>query len=104
MKHTRIILFFLVLSAFNTTVFAQTDTEFWFAPPEVTSGHVTDNPIVLRMASGNTAATVTIEQPANALLFNGGVPIVVVIPANSAVTVDLSADLANLETFPTEYN
>ncbi len=85
-----------------TVVYPQSGTEFWFAPPEVTSGHVTDNPVVLRIATGNTAATVTIEQPANMALFNGGAPIVVNIPANSATTVNLTADLANLETAPTD--
>lgn len=95
-------LFTVIAVFFSFSLKAQTGTEFWFAPPEVTSGHVTDNPIVLRMATGNTAATVTIEQPANAALFNGGAPIVVNIPANSATTVDLSADLANLETAPSD--
>ena len=80
----------------------QTSDEFWFAPPEVTSGHVTDNPIVLRIATGVAPATVTIEQPANAALFNGGAPMVVFVPANSATTVDLTADLANLESSPSD--
>jgi hypothetical protein len=99
MKLISIILFCI---GFSCNTFGQLDTEFWFAPPEVTSGHVTDNPIVLRMATGSTAATVTIEQPANVALFNGGAPIVVVIPANSAATIDLSADLNNLETRPSD--
>lgn len=101
MKQLYSLLTFIALF-FSLTVSAQTGTEFWLAPPEVTSGHVTDNPIVLRMATGPTAATVTIEQPANGALFNGGAPIVVNIPANSATTVDLSAELNNLETRPVD--
>jgi len=100
MKKIYLLLFIAIF--YSTSYYSQTSTDFWLAPPEVTSGHVTDNPIVLRMATGNTAATVTIEQPANVALFNGGAPIVVVIPANSSTTVDLSADINNLETRPVD--
>lgn len=91
----------LVISLLIVSVvfIAQSGTDFWLAPPEITSGHVTDNPIMLRIATGANPATVTISQPANAG-FNGGTPIVLTMPANTAQTVDLSAELNNLETRP----
>jgi len=54
----------LLLTTFSLS--AQTSTEFWFAPPEVSEGHVTDVPVLLRIATSNNPATVTIEMPANA--------------------------------------
>ena len=95
-----LLIFLLVFFIKINTLTAQSGFDFWLAPPEVTSGHVVDNPIILRIATGANAATVTISQPANTGAFNGGSPIVVNIPANSATTVDLSADLNNLETRP----
>ena len=95
-KNIQITFIFLVITCFS---FAQSGTDFWLAPPEVTSGHVTDNPVMLRLATSSNPATVTISQPANPG-FNGGVPIVLTMAANSATTVDLSAELNNLETRP----
>ena len=43
---------------------AQTDTEFWFVAPEISSGH-NDSPIVLRISALSQAANVQISQPAN---------------------------------------
>ena len=84
--------------------FGQTGTEFWFAPPEVTSGHGGpngDQPINLRLATGNTASTVTIDQPAlGGAAFAGAGTLVFVIPANSQVTVDLTPYITDLETSP----
>jgi gliding motility-associated-like protein len=76
---------------------AQTDTEFWFAAPEVSvSTQTFDIPIVLRMTTEGAAATVTITQPAG-----GGMPPQVVnIPANSTQSVDLSAWLNVIESQP----
>ncbi|TAF33306.1 MAG: T9SS C-terminal target domain-containing protein [Cytophagales bacterium] len=85
-------LFVLVLG-FSLAAQAQTDRKFWFAAPEITSGHG-DSPIYLRVASGTTAATVTISQPANA----GFVPISLSLPANTSSTVDLTPRLAMVET------
>ena len=48
----------------NCEIQAQTDTEFWFVAPEVSSGH-NDSPIVLRISALNQAANVQISQPAN---------------------------------------
>ncbi|MCT4579873.1 MAG: PKD domain-containing protein [Flavobacteriales bacterium] len=93
------ILIFLCLFSISYVLKAQSGTDFWLAPPEVTSGHVTDNPVMLRIATGANPATVTISQPANPG-FNGGTPIVLTMAANAATTVDLSAELNNLETRP----
>ncbi|MFZ1692132.1 MAG: PKD domain-containing protein [Flavobacteriales bacterium] len=81
---------------------AQTGTEFWMAPPDVTLRHNMpgDEPIFLNVTTGNAAATVTVSQPANPA-FNGGSPIVLNIPANSAVRHNLTALKAQLETRPT---
>jgi len=82
---------------------AQTSTEFWFAPPEVTQGHAGSSPIFIRLAAGANPATVTIDLPANPGALNGGSPITVNLPANGAQTVDLSAFVNDLETRPTPY-
>src|SRR6056297_2146736 len=93
------LLFALFALLLSSTVQAQVGTEFWLAPPEATSGHVTDEPILLRIATGDDAANVTISMPAQPL-FNGGSDIVINVPANSSSTVDLSSDKALLETTP----
>ncbi len=73
--------------------FSQIDTEFWFAPPEVSSGHG-DKPIYLRISSQAQAATVRVLQPAN-----GNAELsVFTIPANTTQTVVLSNLSAVLET------
>lgn len=76
--------------------FSQVGTEFWLAPPEATSGHVTDTPPLLRISTGTEAATVTISMPANGSF----TPIVVNIGANSAHTENLAAYKELLETKP----
>ncbi|NEN24133.1 T9SS type B sorting domain-containing protein [Cryomorpha ignava] len=96
-----IFVFFAFLLTFSNSATAQTSTEFWFAPPEVSQGHAGSVPIYLRLAAGAVPATVTIEMPANAAAFNGGSPIVVNIPANGSYTETLSAFVNILETRPT---
>ena len=87
---------------FGAVLQAQTGTEFWFAPPDVTYYHNTpgDEPIFLNVAAGNAPATVTISQPANAA-FNGGAPIVLNLAANTSNRYNLTALKAQLETRPT---
>jgi hypothetical protein len=68
---------------------AQTGTEFWLAPPEVTSSHG-DQPIFINVTTLGQPAVVTISQPANAG-FNGGTPIVLNLAANSAQRYDLTS-------------
>lgn len=79
---------FLSLSAYT-----QIDTEFWFAPPEVTSGHG-DRPVYLRVSTLDKGAVVNVLQPGR-----GDVQIAVTnIPANTTQTIDLTSQIANLET------
>ena len=58
----------LLLILFWTILFgglqAQIDTEFWFAAPDITTGHG-HHPILLCFASFGQAADVTVSQPAN---------------------------------------
>lgn len=87
-------LFFLLLS--STRTFAQTDTSFWFAAPEVSSQDGFDRPIVIRLTSYARPCTVTISQPAN-----GGMPTQVLhLPANSTQSTDLTAWIDYIECKP----
>ncbi len=84
---------FLILFVFFNCA-AQVDTEFWFAPPEITSGHG-DLPIILRVSAQSEPATVQVFQPArgNTLLAS------FTIPANTTEVIDLSTSRYYLETF-----
>jgi gliding motility-associated-like protein len=75
--------------------YAQADREFWFVAPEVDASHG-DSPIFLRITAQNQAATVTIGQPANA----GGITITQNVPANTTVSVNLTAFKALIENQP----
>jgi gliding motility-associated-like protein len=99
MKNLLISLLLVILPGL---LLAQTGTEFWMAPPDVTYWHNApgDEPIYFNVTAGSVAATVTISQPANAA-FNGGAPIVLNIPANSAVRYNLTSLKTQLETRPT---
>ena len=91
---SRVLLFAFLLSV--TPVFSQTDTEFWFAAPDVAFNDVNnrhDAPVYLRLSTLANSATVTISQPANPSF----TPIVVQIPANSTESVDLSNYLNDIE-------
>lgn len=81
---------FVLQSCFS---FSQVDTEFWFAPPEVTAGHG-DRPVYLRISTLDKSAIVTIVQPArgNALIGTANVS------ANTTHTFDLTGQIGNLET------
>lgn len=85
--------FTLFILGLAYTGFAQVDTEFWFVPPEITSGHG-DRPIYLRISTLDQAATVRVFQPAR-----GNVELVnFSIPANTTRTTDLTPQIINLET------
>ncbi|MCB9167104.1 MAG: gliding motility-associated C-terminal domain-containing protein [Flavobacteriales bacterium] len=81
---------------------AQTGTDFWVAPPDVTLRHNMpgDEPIYLNVTTGTAPATITVSQPANPA-FNGGSPIVLNLPASSATRYDMTALKSQLETRPT---
>ncbi|MBC7934603.1 MAG: gliding motility-associated C-terminal domain-containing protein [Rhizobacter sp.] len=84
MRKFLLALIFLPLSAF-----AQKDTSFWFAAPDIVeflTGTPHDKPILLRLTSFGTAANVIISIPANPSF----TPINTTISANSTITVDLS--------------
>lgn len=87
-----------LLLGLNGSLFAQKDTTFWFAVPEVTEGTIwyLDRNIVLRFLSFNEQATVTVTQPAA----GGMVPQTITVPANGATTLDLTEWIDSLETKP----
>jgi hypothetical protein len=99
MKKNKLLFWGLLCSGLTT--FAQKGTEFWFAPPEVSSmlttfdGNPADRPIKLHLTSGNAVTMVTISQPATTT----GMPTqTVTINPNSTLAVDLSAWIDVLET------
>ncbi len=65
-RNRNVILIFslIFLMMFTNSIFAQTDTVFWFAAPEVSASHE-DRPIILRLSSADQLSNVTISQPAN---------------------------------------
>jgi len=67
------------------SLFAQTDTEFWFVAPEVQQSHG-DRPITVRLSTSQQAATVQITMPINP----GFPPINAVIPPNTTQSFDLT--------------
>ena len=91
----KVVFLFLIISIPCT---AQVDTEFWFAPPEITSGHG-DSPLVLRISTQSEAATVHVSLPANNNLELANVT----IPANTTHVLDLSNWVSLLETFPVPF-
>lgn len=90
-KHFIFLLVLLSVSQLN----AQGGREFWFAAPEVTSGHA-DRPIYLRLSSYDRPATITISQPANPDFKS----ITVSLSANSLQSVNLTSQIDLIETKP----
>lgn len=80
-------LFFL-----SPIAYAQIDTVFWFAAPEVSTA-AGESPISLRFMTYDASATITVSQPAN----GGFIPVAITIPANSTNTIDLTPFLASIE-------
>ncbi len=101
-KKTKIYIILYLLSQCLFSV-AQTDTEFWFVAPNITSGHYWKHggiwtmpgsaPIYLTITSMKFPSTVTIEQPANAYdaITNpdGFQPITVAMKADTSITLTL---------------
>jgi uncharacterized protein (TIGR02145 family) len=96
-------LIFLLLS--STTLYSQSDYEFWFAAPPVTHQFVPPSPILyqnlnqpirLYFTTAEGPATVTISQPANPSF----TPIVVIVNNPIATGVDLTSFIDNVETKP----
>ena len=72
------VLFIALVTIKATVAFAQTDTEFWFCIPEISSRHETDVPKVC-ITTLEAPATVIIDMPSNPAF----TPIVKNIPANT---------------------
>lgn len=83
------------LSLCMATLWGQVDDEFWFVAPEVTSAHG-DSPVLLRFATFDNPAQVIVDMPANADydIYNLN------IPANSALSLDLTDSLSWYENQP----
>lgn len=79
-----LISFFLLFISFHEA-HAQSDIDFWFAAPDLQQAHG-DRPIYVRIATSKTSAEVTISIPANPSFQ----PIVLNIPADTAISVNLS--------------
>ncbi len=81
----------------NSALFAQFDTLFWFAAPEVAQADRNfDRPIYIWLSSSNTPSQVTITQPANSSF----APIVVNLAANTTQYVNLTPWIDQIETKP----
>ena len=85
----------VVLGWCSVLSWAQVDNEFWFVAPEVTSSHG-DSPVLLRFATFDAPADVVVNMPGNAnyATYN------LTIPANSALSIDLTDSLSWYENQP----
>lgn len=92
------IAFFFIAFTFCKSLYAQTDTLFWFAAPEVSrdGNNDFDRPITFRITAYNQASTVTISQPANPSF----VPQIFTIAAGSTQAVDLTNWIDVIENKP----
>ncbi len=90
----RFIQLFLLAFFLTTAVssYAQRDTVFWFAAPDVSAG-VGQVPVKLRFQTYDQAATITVTQPANGAF----VPLTLTMPAFSSDSIDLSSVIAQIE-------
>jgi gliding motility-associated-like protein len=86
------LLFFQLLSL---SLWAQVDTEFWFAAPDISDNHA-DSPIYLRISTLQSNATIQISQPANSSFGT----ITLTLNANQTRSVDLTDYLAQIENLP----
>jgi gliding motility-associated-like protein len=91
----RFILSIILFNFISLSLLAQIDTAFWFVAPEITPLHA-DRPIFLRIASYQKAASITITQPANPDF----APISQTLAANSAVSIDLTYQIDQIENTP----
>lgn len=92
MHFVKVLTLFTFLLTIHVSVFAQRDTLFWFAAPDVSSG-VGESPVFLRFQTYDQPATITISQPAN----GGFVPLNLTMPSFSSDSVDLTTYLASIE-------
>jgi gliding motility-associated-like protein len=76
--------------------FAQTDTAFWFAAPDISSDFGYDRPIAFRVSSFQLTCIVTVSQPANASF----IPQIITLAPYSTQTFDLTSQINNIECAP----
>lgn len=95
---TRIVVICLLLFSLATfRSYAQTDTEFWFVAPNVTTGHDGNRlAFNIRFSSLNLPSQVTIRMPANP----GFAPIVHDMEANETRTVDMTNLFNDIRNYP----
>lgn len=90
----------LLLFMLPVLMFGQIDTEFWFAPPDLTEGTGVeprrDSTVFFVVSTLNAPATIRINQPANP----GFETVVINLPANTTQPVNLGERLSQLETKP----
>jgi gliding motility-associated-like protein len=96
----RFMLALIGIVLFNS-IQAQSDREFWFAAPEVTSQH-SDNPVFLRFTTYSKDAIITIDQPANPSF----APIIINLVANATYSLPFTSYKEIVENKPgnTELN
>ena len=93
----RLVYLIISICLFSFNALSQADTEFWFAAPAITAGHE-NKPITLRFSSYAKPTTINITQPANPQF----VPINISLNANSATSVDLTAQIDLIENKPVQ--
>ena len=95
MLDRKFLLIFLMLVCTWLSSFGQIDTSFWFAAPDLTSGHQ-QSPIRFCISSLDDSVTVFFEQPANP----NYVPVTVSLPPNSFYIYDVSSIIGMVENQP----
>jgi gliding motility-associated-like protein len=90
LKRLAIIIVCLICCSISSV--AQTDTLFWFAAPDLSSGHE-ETPNVFKICTYNRPATVSITMPANTAFQ----PIIFQLGANSTRVVDITDRLSLIE-------
>lgn len=88
----------LILTIFNSLIaLSQTDRDFWFVAPDVSSGHG-DYPIYFQLSTTDRESHVTISQPANPSFDT----IRVFIPSNATKRINLSGRKSMIENKPAD--
>jgi len=89
----------ILISFISLHTFAQTDSVFWFAAPEIINDNFsthTDRPILLRVTAYDKPAFVTISQPANPSF----TPINFYVAAKTSFSKDLTFAVDQIESKP----
>ena len=91
----RLLLVGMALALAPWAAWAQVDTEFWFVAPEVWANHG-DSPTLLRFATFDEPAVITVEQPANSSFPTQ----TLTIAANDVASLNLAPWLSQVENKP----